>query len=91
MSEPSHRLVDNVGRASSQFSLTPEISRPRSAPSDTTIRNGLLGVAAIFAATLVAGEWGFAAAVVVIAILVGYYDSGKLKRKLDSTVRRCRE
>ena len=91
MSERPHRLVDNVGRASLQFSLTPEISRPRSAPSDTTIRNALLGVAAIFAATLVAGEWGFAAAVVVIAILVGYYDSGKLQRKLDSTVRRGRD
>ena len=91
MSVPSQRLVDNVGRASSQYSLRRRLSRPRSAPSDTTIRNGLLGVAAIFAATLVAGEWGFAAAVVVIAILVGYYDSGKLQRKLDSTVRRGRD
>ena len=52
---------------------------------------GLLGVGTMFVATLIAGEWGFAASIVVIAILVGYYDSGKHRRQLDSTVRRYRE
>lgn len=73
MSKPSHRLAVSGGRASS---------------SNTTIRNGVLGVGLIFVSTLIAGEWGFAASIVVIAILVGYYDSGKHRRRLDSTVRR---
>ena len=60
-------------------------------PSDTTIRNGLLGVVTIVVSTLIAGEWGFAASIVIIAILRGYYDSGKHQRQLDSTVRRYRE
>ena len=76
MSKPSHRFAVSAGRASS---------------SDTTIRNGVLGVGAIFVSTLLAGEWGFAASIVLIAILVGYYDSGKHQRRLDSTVRRYGE
>ena len=52
---------------------------------------GLLGVGTMLVATLIGGEWGFAASIVVIAILVGYYDSGKHRRRLDSTVRRYRE
>lgn len=56
-----------------------------------TIRNGLLGVGAIFVSTLIAGEWGLAASIVAIAIIGGYYDSGKHQRQLDSTVRRYRD
>ena len=52
--------------------------------------NGLLGVGTMLVATLVGGEWGFAASLVVIAILVGYYDSGKHRRQFDSTIRRYR-
>jgi len=59
--------------------------------SDTTIRNGLLSVGAIFVSTLIAGEWGLAASIVAIAIIGGYYDSGKHQRQLDSTVRRYRD
>jgi len=59
--------------------------------SEATIRNGLLGVGAIFVSTLIAGEWGLAASIVVIAVLGGYYDSGKHQRQLDSTVRRYRD
>ena len=59
--------------------------------SDTTIRNGLLGVGTMFVSTLIAGEWGFAVSIVVIVILHGYYDSGKHQRQLDSTVREYRK
>lgn len=59
--------------------------------SEATIRNGLLGVGAIFVSTLIAGEWGLAASIVAIAIIGGYYDSGKHQRQLDSTVRRYRD
>ena len=76
MSKPSHKLAVSGGRASS---------------SNTTIRNGVLGVGAIFVSTLIAGEWGLAASIVAIAILRGYYDSGKRQRRLDSTVRRYGE
>ncbi len=76
LSTPSRRFAVSGGRASS---------------SNTTIRNGVLGVGLIVGSTLLAGEWGFAASIVVIAILVGYYDSGKHRRRLDSTVRRYGE
>jgi len=59
--------------------------------SGTTIRKGLLGVGTIFVSTLIAGEWGLAASIVVLAILSGYYDSGKHRRQLESTVRRYGE
>ena len=59
--------------------------------SEATIRKGLLIVGTIFVSTLVAGEWGLAASIVIIAILSGYYDSGKHRRQLDSTIRRYRE
>ena len=59
--------------------------------SDATIRNGLLGVGTLFVLTLIAGEWGFAASIVGMAILGGYYDSGNHQRQLDSTLRRYRE
>ncbi len=59
--------------------------------SDATIRNGLLGVGTLFVLTLIAGEWGFAASIVGIAILGGYYDSGNHQRQLDSTLRRYPE
>ncbi len=91
MSKPSHRLVVSGGRASLMDGVLSKIRKSRSAPSNTTIRNGVLGVGLIVGSTLLAGEWGFAASIVVIAILVGYFDSGKHQRRLDSTDRRYGE
>ena len=91
MPKPSQRFVVSSGRVGSEDRFSSEKNRFSSVPSDTTIRNGLLGVGTIFVSTLIAGEWGFAASIVVIVILHGYYDSGKNQRQLDSTVRQNRK